>query len=82
MIDLEKAAAAVSAGDPSAFPDIVLATQERLVRLSAQQVVIVLKSVEQLSSAEIAEILGCSEGAVEQRLVRARSALRKMGADP
>lgn len=177
MIDLEKAAAAVSAGDPSAFPSLVAATQERLVRLSArllgsvadaedvvqeayvkayrslvagrvdgrskvstwlhrivlnaaldarrarkrapptraevlsepsvdgaassearvalrelaewlgalpeeQQVVVVLRAVEQLSSAEIAEILRCSEGAVEQRLVRARAALRKMGADP
>lgn len=176
MIDLEKAAAAVSAGDPSAFPGIVAATQERLVRLSArllgnvsdaedvvqeayvkayrsliaggfdgrskvstwlhrivlnatldarrarkrappapsdvvsepsvdgaassearvalrelanwlgalpeeQQMVVVLKAVEQLSSAEIAEILRCSEGAVEQRLVRARAALRNMGAD-
>ncbi|MGO9709395.1 MAG: RNA polymerase sigma factor [Polyangiaceae bacterium] len=176
LIDLEKAAAAVSAGDPSAFPGIVTTTQERLVRLSArllgsvaeaedavqeaylkayrsliaggfdgrskvttwlhrivlnttldakrarknlppaesdarhesgldgvafgearvalrelaewlgalpeeQQLVLVLKSVEELSSAEIAEILRCSEGAVEQRLVRARAALRKMGAD-
>lgn len=175
MIDLEKAAAAVSAGNPSAFPRIVAATQERLVRLSArllgnvsdaedvvqeayvkayrslvaggfdgrskvstwlhrivlnatldarrarkrapapsdvvsepsvdgaassearvalreladwlgalpeeQQIVVVLKAVEQLSSAEIAEILRCSEGAVEQRLVRARAALRNMGAD-
>lgn len=172
MIDLEKAAAAVSAGDRSAFTRIVAATHERLVRVSArllgsvpdaedvvqeayvkayralaagkfdgrskvstwlhrivlnattdakrarkgepprsessppdvagstearlalrelgdwlstlpdeQQVVVVLKAVEELSSAEIAEILGCSEGAVEQRLVRARTALRKMGAD-
>ncbi len=175
MIDLEKAAAAVSAGDPSAFPSIVEATQDRLVRLSArllgsipdaedvvqesyvrayralaerrfdgrsrvttwlhrivlnatldakrarkrapaarelasepgvdgvvsnearvalrelaawlgalpeeQQVVLVLKAVEELSSAEIAEIVGCSEGAVEQRLVRARATLRKMGGE-
>ncbi len=44
-----------------------------------QQVVLVLKVVEELSSAEIAEILGCTEGAVEQRLVRARATLRKMG---
>jgi RNA polymerase sigma-70 factor (ECF subfamily) len=174
LIELEKAAAAVSAGDPSAFPPLVAATQERLVRLSArllgsvsdaedvvqeayvrayralvmgkfdgrsrvatwlhrivvnatldakrarrrapsprsdagaelavdgsastdarmalrelaawlgalpeeQQVVMVLKAVEELSSAEIAEILQCSEGAVEQRLVRARATLRKMG---
>ena len=32
--------------------------------------------VEGRSSAEIGEILGCSEGAVEQKLVRARTALR------
>jgi RNA polymerase sigma-70 factor (ECF subfamily) len=43
-----------------------------------QQVVLVLKVFEDLSSAEVAAIVGCSEGAVEQRLVRARAALRKM----
>ena len=37
---------------------------------------LVLKAVEGLSSAEIADILQCSEGAVEQRLVRARATLR------
>ncbi|MDB4994540.1 MAG: hypothetical protein JWM74_1972 [Myxococcaceae bacterium] len=41
-----------------------------------QQAVMVLKVVEGMSSAEIAEVLECSEGAVEQRLVRARSSLR------
>ncbi len=177
MVDLEKAAAAVSAGDRSAFLRIVTATQDRLVRLSArflgsvpdaedvvqeayvrayraltegrfdgrssvttwlhrivlnatldakrgrrgraadvaeggwdvavsgvaasearvslreladwlgalpeeQQVVLVLKAVEERSSAEVAEILGCSEGAVEQRLVRARAALRRMAREP
>jgi RNA polymerase sigma-70 factor, ECF subfamily len=41
-----------------------------------QQAVMVLKVVEGMSSAEVAEILECSEGAVEQRLVRARAALR------
>jgi RNA polymerase sigma-70 factor (ECF subfamily) len=177
LTDLEKAAAAVSAGDPSAFTTLVAATHERLVRLSArilgsvsegedvvqdayvkayrslvagrfdgratvmtwlhrivlnatldarrarerepsalseaapepawdgaasgearvalrelaawlgalteeQHLVLLLKAVEEFSSAEIADILGCSEGAVEQRLVRARAALRAMGADP
>ncbi|HMJ56488.1 MAG TPA: RNA polymerase sigma factor [Polyangiaceae bacterium] len=42
-----------------------------------QQATLVLKAVEGRESAEIAEILGCSEGAVEQRLVRARATLRQ-----
>jgi RNA polymerase sigma-70 factor, ECF subfamily len=42
-----------------------------------QRAALVLKAVEGLTSPEIAEILQCSEGAVEQRLVRARAALRK-----
>jgi RNA polymerase sigma-70 factor, ECF subfamily len=42
-----------------------------------QHAALVLQAVEGRSSAEIAEILGCSEGAVEQRLVRARAALRQ-----
>lgn len=41
---------------------------------------IVLKEIEGRTSREIAELLGCSEGAVEQRLVRARAALRAKGA--
>jgi RNA polymerase sigma-70 factor (ECF subfamily) len=41
-----------------------------------QRAAIVLKSVEGWTSAEIAQALGCSEGAVEQKLVRARNALR------
>jgi RNA polymerase sigma-70 factor (ECF subfamily) len=42
-----------------------------------QRVALVLKDVEGWSSAEIAEARGCSEGAVEQRLVRARATLRQ-----
>ena len=42
-----------------------------------QRAVVVLKSMEGLTSGEIAAILECSEGAVEQKLVRARAALRK-----
>ncbi len=42
-----------------------------------QRAVLVLKAVEGLGSAEIAEILGVTEGAVEQRLVRARATLRE-----
>ena len=42
-----------------------------------QRVALVLSALEGLTSAEIGQILGCSEGAVEQRLVRARAALRR-----
>ncbi len=41
-----------------------------------QRAAAVLKFVEGFSSKEAAELLGCSEGAVEQRLVRARATLR------
>jgi len=44
-----------------------------------QRAALVLKSVEGMTSAEIAAVLECSEGAVEQRLVRARAALRQRG---
>lgn len=37
----------------------------------------VLRGLEGLSTKETAEVLGCSEGAVEQRLVRARETLRR-----
>ncbi len=46
-----------------------------------QRAALVLKAVEGRETAEIAEILGCSEGAVEQKLVRARATLRKRGQD-
>lgn len=49
---------------------------------SDQQAALVLKAVEGRESAEIAEILGCSEGAVEQRLVRARATLRQRRNEP
>ena len=42
-----------------------------------QRTALLLKTVEGMSSGEIAAILGCSEGAVEQRLVRARATLRE-----
>jgi RNA polymerase sigma-70 factor (ECF subfamily) len=42
-----------------------------------QRAALVLKAVEGLTTPEIASILSCSEGAVEQRLVRARAALRE-----
>ena len=46
-----------------------------------QRAALVLKAVEGRETAEIAEILGCTEGAVEQKLVRARATLRKRGQD-
>lgn len=42
-----------------------------------QYAALVLKTVEELPSSEVAKILECTEGAVEQRLVRARNTLRK-----
>lgn len=42
-----------------------------------QQAVLVMKVVEGMSSAEIADVLQTTEGAVEQRLVRARATLRE-----
>ena len=42
-----------------------------------QRAALVLSVLEGLSNAEIAQIMGSSEGAVEQRLVRARVALRQ-----
>lgn len=42
-----------------------------------QSSTLVLQALEGFTNREIAEILECSEGAVEQRLVRARAALRK-----
>lgn len=41
-----------------------------------QRAAIVLKELEGMSSAEVAEVMNCSIGAVEQRLVRARATLR------
>ncbi|ABC80333.1 RNA polymerase sigma factor [Anaeromyxobacter dehalogenans] len=42
-----------------------------------QRVALVLKEIEGHSASEVARLLGCSEGAVEQRLVRARTFLRE-----
>ena len=42
-----------------------------------QRAALVLQSMEGLNNTEIAQVMGVSEGAVEQRLVRARAALRQ-----
>jgi RNA polymerase sigma-70 factor, ECF subfamily len=42
-----------------------------------QRSALLLQAMEGFTNREIGEILGCSEGAVEQRLVRARAALRE-----
>ncbi|MGC4065508.1 MAG: RNA polymerase sigma factor [Polyangiaceae bacterium] len=42
-----------------------------------QRVALVLSTLEGYSNAEVATMLECSEGAVEQRLVRARASLRE-----
>ena len=42
-----------------------------------QRAAVVLKEIEELTSNEVAEVMGSSVGAVEQRLVRARATLRR-----
>lgn len=46
-----------------------------------QRAAVVLKYMEGMTSAEVAAILGVSEGAVEQRLLRAKAALKRREAD-
>lgn len=66
---------------PDNDPEAHLALKELSDWLSElppdQRAAVVLKSVEGLTTPEVAKILECSEGAVEQRLVRARATLRK-----
>lgn len=74
----------VEAGwDGAASADAIVALRELSAKIEKlpeeQQAALVLKAIEGLSSAEVAEILECTEGAVEQRLVRARAALRESG---
>lgn len=67
--------------DSSVDPEGRLALRELdewLSELSVEQrTVLILRAVEGFSTAETADILGCSEGAVEQRLIRARANLSK-----
>jgi RNA polymerase sigma-70 factor, ECF subfamily len=46
-----------------------------------QRAAVVLKHMEGMTSAEVGAILGISEGAVEQRLLRAKAALKRREAD-
>jgi RNA polymerase sigma-70 factor (ECF subfamily) len=70
-----------TAADPSASAETSLALRELSDWLGDlppdQRAALVLKAIEGHTSAEIAELLQCSEGAVEQRLVRARLTLRQ-----
>jgi RNA polymerase sigma-70 factor, ECF subfamily len=47
-----------------------------------QRAALVLQSMEGLNNTEIARVMGVSEGAVEQRLVRARATLRQKREQP
>jgi RNA polymerase sigma-70 factor (ECF subfamily) len=70
---------------PGEQPELRLALHELSTWLDAlpdeQRIALLLSAIEGLPSAEIGEILGCSEGAVEQRLVRARAHLRRRRGD-
>jgi RNA polymerase sigma-70 factor (ECF subfamily) len=50
---------------------------DMLEKLPEEQRAAILLKADGMSSAEIGEVLGCTEGAVEQRLVRARATLRQ-----
>jgi RNA polymerase sigma-70 factor (ECF subfamily) len=72
--------------DGSALAEARLALAELddwLVELPRdQRAALVLQSLEGLNNTEIAQVLGISEGAVEQRLVRARATLRQRRQEP
>jgi RNA polymerase sigma-70 factor (ECF subfamily) len=77
----EEVRAATPSPDAPLSPDAALALKELDEWLrdlpDDQRAVVVLRCVEGLTSAEAAVLLDCTEGAVEQRLVRARATLRK-----
>jgi len=70
-----------SSWDGAAFAEARLALDELNDWLSElppdQRAALVLQSLEGLNNGEIAQVMGVSEGAVEQRLVRARATLRQ-----
>lgn len=72
--------------DGAAFAEARLALSELDEWLDAlppdQRAALVLQSLEGMNNTEIAEVMGVSEGAVEQRLVRARAALRQRRQQP
>ena len=72
--------------DGAAFAEARLALSELDDWLEAlppdQRAALVLQSLEGLNTSEIAQLLGVSEGAVEQRLVRARTTLRQRRQQP
>lgn len=72
--------------DGAAFAEARLALSELDDWLEAlpadQRATLVLQSLEGLNNTEIAQVMGVSEGAVEQRLVRARAALRQKRQEP
>jgi RNA polymerase sigma-70 factor, ECF subfamily len=67
--------------DGAAFAEARLGLAELTEWLAAlppdQRAALVLQTMEGLNNTEIAQVLGVSEGAVEQRLVRARATLRQ-----
>ena len=75
--------AASEMADPSQPADVVVAGRQELERVQAEiaklpsnlKEVLVLRTLEELSQAETANILGISEKAVETRLYRARQRL-------
>ena len=72
--------------DGAAFAEARLALGELDQWLDAlpaeQRAALVLQTMEGLNNTEIAQVLGVSEGAVEQRLVRARATLRQKREQP
>ena len=67
-----------ASGD-SAEVRVALAELGRMLDLlpADQRAALVLRELEGLSNAEVAEVLETSEGAIEQRLMRARATLRR-----
>lgn len=67
-------------GDHASTVDIVQAVRRALAMLPvAQRAVLVLRYFDDLSEAQIAELLGCSPGTVKSRCSRALAALRAAG---